>query len=88
MKLLETLDFDKGGGLIPAIVQDADSSEILMLAYMNRVAVEATLKSRRVTFFSRSRQQLWIKGETSGNFLELIAIEADCDQDTLLVLEL
>jgi phosphoribosyl-ATP pyrophosphohydrolase/phosphoribosyl-AMP cyclohydrolase len=86
MKLLETLDFDKGGGLIPAVVQDADSSELLMLAYMNREAVQATLKSRRVTFFSRSRQQLWIKGETSGNFLELVAIEADCDQDTLLVL--
>ena len=86
MKLLETLDFDKGDGLIPAVVQDADSHELLMLAYMNREAVAATQNTGRVTFFSRSRQQLWIKGETSGNYLDLVGLEADCDQDTLWVL--
>jgi len=84
-KRLDTLDFDQGDGLIPAVVQDADTGEVLMLAYMNRLAVETTLASGKVTFFSRSRKQLWTKGESSGNFLELIGLEADCDQDTLLV---
>jgi phosphoribosyl-ATP pyrophosphohydrolase/phosphoribosyl-AMP cyclohydrolase len=80
------LDWDKGGGLLPAIVQDADSGAVLMLGYMNRAALAATLASNRVTFWSRSKGRLWTKGETSGNFLELRALAVDCDGDTLLVL--
>jgi len=80
----EQMDWSKG--LIPAIVQHACSGEVLMLAYMNREALEATLSTQRVTFFSRSRQCLWTKGETSGNQLDLVGILADCDGDTLRVL--
>lgn len=80
-----TLDFDKTGGLIPAIIQDADTRQVLMLGYMNEEAYQKTLSTRRVTFWSRSRQTLWTKGETSGNFLDLVSIAADCDNDTLLV---
>jgi phosphoribosyl-ATP pyrophosphohydrolase/phosphoribosyl-AMP cyclohydrolase len=80
------LDWDKGGGLLPAIVQDADNGAVLMLGYMNREALAETLASNRVTFWSRSKQRLWTKGETSGNFLELRGIAVDCDGDTLLVL--
>jgi phosphoribosyl-AMP cyclohydrolase / phosphoribosyl-ATP pyrophosphohydrolase len=83
---LRTLDWDKGNGLLPAIVQDADSGAVLMLAYMNRDALAATLVSKRVTFWSRSKNRLWTKGETSGHFLELREIAADCDGDTLLIL--
>jgi phosphoribosyl-ATP pyrophosphohydrolase/phosphoribosyl-AMP cyclohydrolase len=83
---LTKLDWDKGTGLLPAIVQDAGSGAVLMLGYMNREALNATLVSKRVTFFSRSRQRLWIKGETSGNFLELRELAVDCDGDTLLVM--
>jgi phosphoribosyl-ATP pyrophosphohydrolase/phosphoribosyl-AMP cyclohydrolase len=79
------IDFDKGGGLVPAIVQHAQSGAVLMLGYMNREALRATFTRRRVVFFSRSRQCLWEKGETSGNTLELVAVRADCDRDTLLV---
>lgn len=82
---LETLDFAKQGGLLPAIVQDARTRRVLMLGYMDHSAVEATLASGKVTFFSRSRQRLWMKGETSGDILELVSIEADCDADALLV---
>ncbi len=81
-----TLDWDKGGGLIPAVVQDVDTGAVLMLAYMNREALDETLSSKRVTFWSRSKNRLWTKGETSGNFLELRDVAADCDNDTLLVL--
>jgi phosphoribosyl-ATP pyrophosphohydrolase/phosphoribosyl-AMP cyclohydrolase len=80
------LDWDKGGGLLPAIVQDADNGAVLMLGYMNREALAETLASNRVTFWSRSKQRLWTKGENSGNFLELRGIAVDCDGDTLLVL--
>jgi phosphoribosyl-ATP pyrophosphohydrolase/phosphoribosyl-AMP cyclohydrolase len=80
------LNWDKGAGLLPAVVQDAGSGAVLMLAYMNREALDVTLATNRVTFWSRGKQRLWTKGETSGNFLELRAIEADCDGDTLLVL--
>ncbi|HWJ34774.1 MAG TPA: bifunctional phosphoribosyl-AMP cyclohydrolase/phosphoribosyl-ATP diphosphatase HisIE [Steroidobacteraceae bacterium] len=80
------LDWEKGGGLLPAIVQDANNGAVLMLGYMNREALAETLASNRVTFWSRSKQRLWTKGETSGNFLELRGIAADCDGDTLLVL--
>jgi phosphoribosyl-AMP cyclohydrolase / phosphoribosyl-ATP pyrophosphohydrolase len=80
------IDFAKGDGLVPAIVQDADSGRVLMLGYMDRAAVAATQATRRVTFFSRSKQRLWTKGETSGHTLDLVAIALDCDADTLLVL--
>ncbi|HEX4239783.1 MAG TPA: bifunctional phosphoribosyl-AMP cyclohydrolase/phosphoribosyl-ATP diphosphatase HisIE [Steroidobacteraceae bacterium] len=80
------LDWDKSDGLVPAIVQHADSGAVLMLAYMNRQALERTIESRRVTFWSRSKQRLWTKGETSGHFLELCSLAADCDRDTILVL--
>lgn len=79
------LEWDKVGGLMPAIVQDAATLRVLMLGYMDHDALAATLASDRVTFFSRSRQRLWTKGESSGHGLALVAIEADCDADTLLV---
>lgn len=79
------IDFEKGGGLVPAIVQDADTGQVLMLGYMNADALKATGESGLVTFYSRSRQTLWQKGETSGNTLTLVNIKVDCDQDTLLV---
>lgn len=80
------LDWNKSGGLLPAIVQDARSGAVLMLGYMNRDALAQTQSTGKVTFFSRSKQRLWTKGESSGNFLTLKAIHADCDNDTLLVL--
>ena len=80
------LDWAKGDGLLPAVVQDATDGSVLMLGYMDREALAATLASKRVTFWSRSKQRLWTKGETSGNHLELRAIRMDCDADTLLVL--
>ncbi|HET7931511.1 MAG TPA: bifunctional phosphoribosyl-AMP cyclohydrolase/phosphoribosyl-ATP diphosphatase HisIE [Rhodanobacteraceae bacterium] len=82
---LDRLDWDKGGGLLPAIVQHWRSGEVLMLGYMNADALAETRRSGRATFFSRSRQRLWTKGETSGHFLEIRAIRVDCDHDTLLV---
>jgi len=81
----DQLDWSKGDGLLPVIVQDASTRRVLMLGYMNREALEATLASGRVTFYSRSKQRLWTKGESSGHVLEVRAIEADCDNDTLLV---
>ncbi len=80
-----TLTFDEKTGLIPAIVQDSQTGKVLMLGYMNREALEKTRRIGRVTFFSRSKQRLWTKGEESGNFLELVSISKDCDQDALLV---
>ena len=80
-----TFDFNKMGGLIPAIIQDADTQIVLMLGYMNEEAYQKTLDTGIVTFFSRTRQTLWTKGETSGNFLHVVSIKADCDQDTLLI---
>jgi phosphoribosyl-ATP pyrophosphohydrolase len=79
------IDFAKLNGLVPCIVQDADSNVVLMLGFMNAEALNKTISEKRVTFFSRSKQRLWTKGETSGNFLELVDIIADCDQDTILV---
>ena len=80
------VDFSKyADGLVPAIVQDAATGDVLMLGFMNAAAIEQTVSSGRVAFFSRSKQRLWTKGETSGNFLELESIAADCDNDTLLV---
>jgi len=81
----EELDFNKNDGLIPAIVQDQQTQKVLMLGYMNRPALEKTLETGKVTFFSRSRQQIWTKGETSGNFLNYKSIATDCDKDTLLI---
>ncbi len=88
---IETLAWDKlsdngRDGLLPAIVQDADSLRVLMLGYMSRESLAVTLANGQVTFFSRSKQRLWAKGESSGNTLELVSVEADCDQDALLVL--
>jgi phosphoribosyl-ATP pyrophosphohydrolase/phosphoribosyl-AMP cyclohydrolase len=80
-----TLDWTKGNGLLPAIVQDARSGRVLMQAWMNRAALQQTLESRQVTFFSRSRQRLWTKGETSGNFLALESAHVDCDADAILL---
>lgn len=82
---MDTLDFEKGDGLIPAIIQDADTRKVLMLGYMNRQAIDKTRESGRVTFYSRSKQRLWTKGESSGNHLEFVTAKADCDGDALLV---
>jgi phosphoribosyl-AMP cyclohydrolase len=78
------IDFDKMQGLVPAVVQDADTAELLMLGFMNREALQATLLTGFVTFYSRTRQKLWTKGETSGNRLEVLAAWTDCDRDTVL----
>ncbi|MEP7247540.1 MAG: bifunctional phosphoribosyl-AMP cyclohydrolase/phosphoribosyl-ATP diphosphatase HisIE [Gammaproteobacteria bacterium] len=79
------LDFKKTGGLLPAIVQDVDTGAVLMLGYMNRAALHTTFERGRVVFYSRSKQRLWMKGESSGNFLNVVDIRVDCDRDTLLV---
>lgn len=83
--MLMEIDFKKQGGLVPAIIQDNITNNVLMLGYMNQEAYEQTIKTGKVTFWSRSRQCLWTKGETSGNFLNLVSIKSDCDNDTLLV---
>lgn len=80
-----TLDFEKMGGLIPAIVQDNNTNKVLMLGFMNEEALEQTLSSGKVTFFSRTKNRLWMKGETSGNTLSVVSILPDCDNDTLLI---
>ena len=82
---IETLAWQKQDGLLPVIVQDADSHRVLMLGYMSREALAKTLELRQVTFFSRSKQRLWTKGESSGHVLTLVDLEVDCDSDTLLV---
>jgi phosphoribosyl-ATP pyrophosphohydrolase/phosphoribosyl-AMP cyclohydrolase len=79
------LDFNKSGGLIPAIIQDAQTGRVLMLGFMNEEACRKTVETKLVTFYSRTRQQLWTKGETSGNFLHVTEILTDCDSDTLLI---
>ncbi len=79
------IDFDKMNGLVPAIVQDAVTKNVLMLGFMNKEAYEKTIETKKVTFYSRTRQTLWTKGETSGNYLNLVSIQNDCDHDTLLV---
>ena len=82
---IDSVDFAKGGGLVPAIVQDAGNGAVLMLAYMNREALEQTLARGRAVFFSRSKQRLWEKGETTGHSLDVVNVALDCDNDTLLV---
>ena len=79
------IDFQKSDGLVPAIVQHAHTREVLMLGYMNAEALTATQESKHVTFFSRSKNRLWTKGESSGHFLELVSMSVDCDGDTLLI---
>lgn len=79
------LDFDKMGGLIPAIIQDSCTGKVLMLGFMNEEALAKTQEIGKVTFFSRTKNRLWTKGETSGNFLNVVSISADCDNDTLLI---
>jgi phosphoribosyl-ATP pyrophosphohydrolase/phosphoribosyl-AMP cyclohydrolase len=79
------VDFAKGDGLVPAIVQDADTGAVLMMAYMNRDALDATLARKRAVFYSRSKQRLWEKGETTGHTLDVVELALDCDADTLLV---
>jgi phosphoribosyl-AMP cyclohydrolase len=81
----EQIDFDKMQGLLPAVVQDAANGEVLMLGFMNREAYERTMLGGFVTFFSRTRNQLWTKGETSGNRLEVVSAATDCDRDTILL---
>ncbi len=85
MNTLPPLDWAKGDGLLPAIIQDADTHQVLMLGYMNADALRQTEETKRVTFFSRSKNRLWVKGETSGHFLDVVAIAADCDNDAILV---
>jgi phosphoribosyl-AMP cyclohydrolase len=79
------LDFDKAGGLVPAIAQDSDTGEVLMLAWMNRAAFEETVRTRHAVYFSRSRNRLWKKGEESGHVQEVLEILIDCDADTVLL---
>ena len=82
---LPKIDWKKTDGLVPAIVQDASTQQVLMLGYMNAAALKKTLSSKKVTFFSRSKQRLWTKGESSGHFLKLVSLAVDCDNDTLLI---
>lgn len=79
------IDWKKTNGLVPAIVQDAATLQVLMLGYMDAAALKQTLRTKKVTFFSRTKNRLWTKGETSGHFLKVVSVEADCDNDTLLV---
>jgi phosphoribosyl-ATP pyrophosphohydrolase/phosphoribosyl-AMP cyclohydrolase len=83
---IDGLDWEKGGGLLPAVVQDDENGRVLMLGYMNRDAIAATLDTGQVTFWSRSKERLWTKGETSGNALAFVRMETDCDRDALLVI--
>lgn len=85
MNMSAEFDFEKLSGLLPAVVQDSSDGEVLMVGFMNREAWERTLNEGYVTFFSRTRQELWLKGETSGNRLRLVSAHTDCDRDTLLL---
>ncbi|MCB0667024.1 MAG: bifunctional phosphoribosyl-AMP cyclohydrolase/phosphoribosyl-ATP diphosphatase HisIE [Saprospiraceae bacterium] len=82
---MDQIDFAKGDGLVPAIIQDRDSGRVLMLGYMDPAALRRTFELQQVTFYSRSKERLWTKGETSGNYLRLDQVELDCDADTLLI---
>jgi phosphoribosyl-ATP pyrophosphohydrolase/phosphoribosyl-AMP cyclohydrolase len=85
MQSIEALDWKKGDGLLPAIVQDSRTGQVLMVAFMNRESLQRTLDTRKVTFFSRTKNRLWTKGETSNHFLNLVDIAADCDNDSILI---
>jgi phosphoribosyl-ATP pyrophosphohydrolase/phosphoribosyl-AMP cyclohydrolase len=78
-------DFSKGNGLIPAVIQDSNTLQVLMVGYMNEEAYEQTIREKKVTFFSRSKNRLWTKGETSGNWLFVVEIQTDCDNDAILI---
>lgn len=80
-----TIDFEKSNGLVPCVVQDASTSRVLMVGFMNKEALGKTIAEGKVTFYSRTKQRLWTKGESSGNFLHVVEIKVDCDQDTLLI---
>lgn len=82
---MKPIDFDKGNGLVPVIIQDTNTLQVLMLGYMNEEAYQKTQAEKRVTFYSRSKNRLWTKGEESGNFLDVVDIQLDCDSDTLLI---
>ena len=82
---MEKIDFAKGDGLVPAIIQDLNTLQVLMLGYMNQEAYEKTCQEKKVTFFSRTKNRLWTKGEESGNFLNVVYMSLDCDRDTLLI---
>jgi phosphoribosyl-ATP pyrophosphohydrolase/phosphoribosyl-AMP cyclohydrolase len=82
---MEKIDFAKGDGMVPAIIQDANTLQVLMLGYMNQEAYEKTCIEKKVTFFSRTKNRLWTKGEESGNFLNVVSMRLDCDRDTLLI---
>ena len=82
---IKNLDWEKSEGLLPAIIQDADDNNILMLGYMNQESLQKTQETGQVTFFSRSKNRLWVKGETSGNILHFVSLKIDCDYDTLLI---
>jgi len=82
---ISNIDFEKAGGLVPAIILDNSTGKVLMLGFMNREALEKTIDGKKVVFFSRTKKRLWLKGETSGNYLNLVSISTDCDHDTLLI---
>jgi phosphoribosyl-ATP pyrophosphohydrolase/phosphoribosyl-AMP cyclohydrolase len=82
---MNKIDFNKGNGLVPVVIQDNNTLQVLMVGYMNEEALEKTIKERRVTFFSRSKNRLWTKGETSGNYLNVEEILSDCDNDSILI---
>lgn len=84
-ELIKQIDFKKGNGLVPAIIQDVQTQKVLMLGYMNKESLEKTLDEKRVCFYSRTKERLWTKGESSGNFLNFISMSLDCDQDSLLI---
>lgn len=83
--MIESLNFSKANGLLPAIVQDYNTSAVLMLGYMNEESLEITVKEKKVTFWSRSKNRLWQKGETSGNYLKFVSMDKDCDSDSILI---
>lgn len=84
--LINEIDFEKGNGLVPAIVQDQQTLQVLMLGYMSAESLQKTIETNKVTFYSRSRQQLWTKGEISGNVLHLVSLDVDCDKDAVLIM--
>jgi len=84
-ELINQIDFNKGNGIVPAIIQDVQTQKVLMLGYVNKESLEKTLTEKRVCFYSRSKERLWTKGESSGNFLNFISMSLDCDKDSLLI---
>ena len=82
---MDQLNFEKLGGLVPAVIQDVQTNQVLMVGFMNSEAIDKTLAGKKVTFWSRTKKRLWQKGETSGNFLEFVSMQTDCDNDSLLI---